>query len=96
LPVPCTRKRSVAASPSGTTSRSSAALAVKRPTAPEKPGASGSGSTVILTGCVALSTTPPASKKPWRASPIRKLAAGSVSVPAFVGNSSLRVSGKRR
>ena len=68
----------------------------KRPTAPEKPGASGRGSTVTVTGFVARSTTPPASKKPCRARPMRKVAAGRVSVPAFVGKRSLRRIGKRR
>ena len=96
LPVPSTRKRSVTASPSGTTSRSRLADARKRPTAPEKPAASGSGSTVTVRGCVARSTAPPESKKPWRARPMRKVAAGIVSVPAFVGKRSLRRIGKRR
>ena len=93
--MPSTRKRSVAASPSGTVSRSRLAEALKRPTAPPKPGASGSGSTLIVTGFVARSSVPPASKKPVRARPTRKTLAGIVSVPAFVGNSSLRRIGKR-
>ena len=94
--MPSTLKRSVAASPSGTVWWSKAAVALKRPTAPEKPGASGSGSTVIVRGFVARSTTPPLSKRPCRARLIRKLAGGSVRTPAFVGNSSFRISGKRR
>ena len=77
LPVPSTRKRSVAASPSGTASRSRLAAARKRPTAPAKPGASGSGSTSIDTGLVARSILPPASKKPVRARPTRNAARGN-------------------
>ncbi len=95
LPVPSTRKRSVAASPSGTASRSRLAVARKRPTAPLKPGSSGSGSTLTVTGFVARSTLPPESKKPVRARPMRKTLAGIVSVPAFVGNSSFFSTGKR-
>ena len=95
LPVPSTRKRRVTASPSGTASRSRLAVARKRPTAPLKPGASGSGSTLTEMGLVVRSTLPPESKNPVRARPIRKTLAGIVSVPAFVGNSSFFRTGKR-
>ena len=94
--MPSTRKRSVAASPSGTTSRSRLADARKRPTAPEKPAASGSGSTVTVSGFVARSTAPAGVEEALRARPMRKVAAGIVSVPAFVGKSSFLRNGKRR
>ena len=61
---------------------------MKRPTAPLKPGASGSGSTLIVTGFVGRSSVPPLSKKPVRASPMRKTLGGivdGIGVDAVVG-----------